>query len=429
METPEFRIKKTQIQLWKDKPFWAYLSYYLKFHEVPKEETKYMTHKTLGVDIDGNVYYCKDYIDKLTDEELKGVIAHELGHLIYLTELRQGSRDKDGFNIASDIAINSLLVRDNFTLPKGVLLPDYNDEIKTGFGKKIKNCSEKLAEEIYDELPKLTIDKDGNIYAETGSGKNKKKEKIGKILDDHIISGKGKGKGKGKKGGGIELSEAEKKDIEQSWKDKMLEAYITAKMKGNVPAGIERMIGKLDENKIDWRTLLQRYLMNSLPYDYSYQKPSKRSIATGEYMPDILKEKIDVVIAIDLSGSIGQEEYSEFISEILGLARAFSERIKMHFYSHDTKAYDGGIIENGNLENIKNLKLKGGGGTSHQDIFNKITENIMDCKVVIFFTDGFSDLENINFDKYPFDKLFVITKNGDEECLKDKPCEVIKLEE
>lgn len=426
MENAEFRIKKSQIQLWKDKPFWAYLSYFLKFQEVPKEETKYMTHQTMGVDINGNVYYCKDFIDKLSDEELKGVIAHELGHLIYLTELRQGNRDKDGFNIASDIAINSLLVRDNFTLPKGVLLPDYNDEIKTGFGKKIKNCSEKLAEEIYDELPKVTIDKNGNIYAETGSGKNKKKEKIGKVLDGHIISNKGKGKGKDK---GIELSEAEKKEIEQNWKDRLVEAYTTAKMKGNVPAGIERILGKLDENKIDWKTLLQRYLMNSLPYDYTWQKPSKQSIATQVYSPSILKEKISVVIAIDLSGSIGKEEYSEFMSEIIGLAKAFQERIKMHFYSHDIKCYDGGIIENGNLEKIKNLKLKGGGGTSHQDIFNKITDNIMDCKAVIFFTDGFSDLDGINFEEYPFDKIFVITKEGDEECLKDKPCQVIKLED
>lgn len=424
-ETAEFRIKKTQIQLWKDKPFWAYLSYFLKFKEIPKELTEKNWDEGgfgMGVDINGNVHYSQKFVDTLSDEELKGLIAHELGHLIYLTELRQGNRDRDGFNIASDIAINSLLSRDNFKLPKGGLVPDYNDEIKVGFGKKIKNCSEKIAEELYDELPKLTIDKNGNIYAETGSGKNKKKEKIGVMLDGHIQSGKGK------KGRGIGLSEAEKRELEQKWKDRLIEAYTTAKMKGNVPVGIERMIGKLDENKIDWKTLLQRYLMNSLPYDYTYARPSKKSISVGEYMPDILKEKIDIAIMIDLSGSVGQKEYTEFMSEIIGLARAFQERITMHFYSHDVEAYNGGIIQNGNIENIKNLKLKGGGGTSHKPAFEKLSEELRECKAVIFFTDGYSDLESINFEEYSFDKLFVITKEGDEECLKDKPCEVIKLD-
>ena len=422
METPEFRIKKTQIQLWKDKPFWAYLSYFLTFHEVPKEEVKFMPCATMGVDINGNVYYCKDFVDKLTDEELKGVIAHELGHLIYLTQLRQGNRDKDGFNIASDIAINSLLTRDNFTLPKGVLVPDYNDEIKTGFGKSIKKCSELIAEEIYDKLPKLTIDKNGFIYAETGSGKNKKKEKIGEMLDGHI---KGKGKGKDGKGKGIELSEAEKREIEQNWKEKLTEAYTTAKMKGNVPAGIERILGKLDENKINWRTILQRYIMNSMTYDYTWQKPSKKSISIGEYTPSELKECIEVIIGIDTSGSISKSDLTDFLSEIIGMARAFQGRIKMTLIPCDCKIQEIYEIENGNIERIKNeVKIKGGGGTEFKPVIDWIEENKPDTKLLIYLSDGYGE----KVEKQPYDILWVLTKDGSDEWIKDSG-EVIKLEE
>jgi len=432
--TAEERIKRCQINLWKDKPFWAYLSYKLTFHEAVEEWFKERgLCPSMCVDINGNIYYNKKWINKLNDEELRGVIAHEVSHLIWLSELRKGSRDEDGWNISTDICINSLLARDNFILPKGVLVPDYNDEVKTGFGKKIKKCSEKIAEEIYDELPRITIDKNGNIYV--SGGKGKKKEKIGEVLDGGVIFGKGKGEGKGgkdkKKGkGGLgDLTSQEKREIENKWKDALVEAHTIGKMRGNVPAGLERLIGKLHEEKIDWRTLLQRYIMNAIPYNHSYRYPHKKSVSIGTYMPDIVKEKINVSIVVDLSGSIGQEEYTDFVSEIMGLARAFQEKITMKFYSHDTSAYEGGTIENGNLEKIENLKLKGGGGTSHQEVFNLIKEKEEDCKCVIFLTDGYSDLESIKFEEYDFDKLFVISKGGDDGCLKGKPCQIINLKD
>lgn len=429
--TAEERIKRTQIRLWQDKPFWAYLSYFLKFHEVPEEQVKFMKYPTMCIDIDGNVYYAKDYVDKLKDEELRAVISHEISHLIFLTELRLGARDKDGWNSATDIAINSLLARDGFQLPKGVLVPDHNDEINCGHGRKIKKCSEKMAEEIYDELPKIIIDKDGNIFVSDGKGKQ---EKIGQVMDGHIVGvGKdGKARGEdGKEENNIlgRLTPSEKREIENEWKDRLVEAHTIAKMKGNVPAGIERLVGKLFESKIDWRTLLQRYIINAIPTDYTYQNPHKKSVSINTYLPDEVKEKIDLAVSIDLSGSIGDEEYGEFISEIIGICRAFQENITMRFYSHDTEAYDGGIVENGNIEKIKGLQLKGGGGTSHQKIMEKIKEELQECRAVIFFTDGYSDLESINFEDYPYDKLFIINKHGNEKCLDGKPCQVIKLED
>ena len=213
------------------------------------------------------------------------------------------------------------------------------------------------------------------------------------MLDGHIIS-------KGK-----EMTQSEKRELENKWKERMIEAHTIAKMKGNVPEGIERLIGKLFESRINWRTLLQRYIINQIPVDYSFTNPHKKSVSISTYLPEEVKEKIDLAVAIDLSGSIGGEEYSEFISEIIGIVRAFQENITMHFYSHDTDAYDGGLVENGNIEKIKSLQLKGGGGTSHKDVMKKIREELQDCKAVIFFTDCYSDLEDIKFEDYPYQFL------------------------
>ena len=85
-------------------------------------------------------------------------------------------------------------------------------------------------------------------------------------------------------------------------------------MIGKEPAGIERIIGKLHESKIDWKALLLRHIESSIPQDYTYARCSKKSISAGYYLPDTIKERIDVAVAIDCSGSIGRQELNDFIS-------------------------------------------------------------------------------------------------------------------
>jgi predicted metal-dependent peptidase len=111
----------------------------------------------------------------------------------------------------------------------------------------------------------------------------------------------------------------------------------------------------------------------------------------------------------------------------VGIARAYQERIDMHFFSHDTKGYYGGLVRNGNVEKIKAINLKGGGGTSHLDVMDMIQKQKGDCKMVVFFTDGYSDLQDIDFSKYDYGKVFVI-QNGSDEQLKGKKCKIIKME-
>ena len=198
-----------------------------------------------------------------------------------------------------------------------------------------------------------------------------------------------------------------------------------AKMRGNLPKGMERLIGDLHKEKINWRSLLNNYITQQIPYNSCYSKPHRRSISVGTYVPHQLKEKIEIAVCIDLSGSIGKEEYTAFLSEIVGIARAYQERIDIHFYSHDTEGYYSGMVRNGNIEKIKNISLKGGGGTSHKAVMDMM--NGKEFKMVVFFTDGYSDLDNITFEDYRYEKVFVIVQ-GNEEQLKGKRCKIIKME-
>ena len=423
------RITKAKISLQRSYPFWAYLSLFLKF----KESEDLPDYAGMGVDERRNLYYKKEFIEELSDQELVGVIAHEINHLVFLHLLRRNNRHPEIWNIACDICVNSLLERNNFKLPKDCLLPDYHNEIEL-FGIKIKDCNKKIAEKIYDEIEKKA------------KKQMKGKCACGKCECDKDKNGKRKGNGECKCGKceckgelfkgrfdehfeGKNLTPKEKKEIEDNWNGKVQEALTIAKMKGDMPVGLERLIGKLHENKVNWKTLLQRYITNQIPYNHSYRTPHKKSISTGYYMPNTLKEKISIVIAIDVSGSIGQQELIDFLSEIIGMARAFQDRIEMTLITHETDVNNIFQVRNGSIDEIKKLKIEGGGGTAHDKVFNHIQEKIRDCKCVVFLTDGYSDLNEINFDEYAFNKIFVISDGGTDDQLKDKNCHTINLKE
>jgi predicted metal-dependent peptidase len=81
-------------------------------------------------------------------------------------------------------------------------------------------------------------------------------------------------------------------------------------------------------------------------------------------------------------------------------------------------------VGNGNIAKIKQLKVKGGGGTSHKPVFEYIQKNISDCRVALFLTDGYSDLEGLDFHER-FAKIFLISEGGTGDWAKNKPCKLI----
>ena len=398
------KLIRARIDIQNRNPFFAYLSLYLKYVESKSED---LDGNGAGIDADGNLHYDPKWIESLDDEECVGLILHEIMHLSFLHLLRRGNRHPFGWNICTDIAVNKIIIDNNFSLPSNGIIPEGNEI--TLFGQTIYDLDKKPAEVLFDEF---------------------------KQQQQPRGSGKGKGKGKGEEDNtpgfdkhmeGKQMSPDEVKEMENKWLNRIEEAYVGAKMRGQVPEGIERLIGKLHESRVNWKSLLQRYVMSYIPYDQCYSKPNKKSRSVGFYMPDYVKEKIKVAIAIDTSGSIGQKELTDFLSEIVGLSRAYQNRIDMRLICHDVEVHEDLKVDNGNIEKIKQLKAKGGGGTSHSPVFKYIEQNIPDCKVAIFFTDGDSDLEKMDF-KERFAKIFLISEGGTDRWAdnKQKHCKVIR---
>jgi predicted metal-dependent peptidase len=390
--TPREKISKAKITLLNNNPFFGNLTIHLNPIEVDFVPT-------VGVDIYGNLYYNPEYFEKLDSSLVEGVLIHEVLHCVFKDLERKGNRIEIIWNMASDYANNLLVLENGYKLPEGALID--------------KQFKDKIKEEIYDII--LKNFKQYNIPSICNGDCNKCKisKKIKKkgqgicrkgLWDYHITKSDTK-----------KLSKEVRRKISKSdkdWRAILKNAYKHAKNQGMLPAGFNRIFKQLFPPKIDWKTVLLRFIESQIPYDFTWRRPSKRSSSLGVYLPQTLKEYVEVVCGIDLSGSISDKEYAEFISECVGIVKAFP-RVKMTLISHDVDVQS--IVEVDNAFQLYNIKLKGGGGTSHIPLFKYINKYKPDTKVLICFTDGYTSYPD-NPDLYRNLKvLWIFTKESSEE--------------
>jgi predicted metal-dependent peptidase len=68
-------------------------------------------------------------------------------------------------------------------------------------------------------------------------------------------------------------------------------------------------------------------------------------------------------------------------------------------------------MKNGNVNKIKNIKIVGGGGTSHFPVVDYLNDKMKGTNILVAFTDGYSDIEDC-FNKLKCDKIIALTTNN-----------------
>ena len=422
--TAEEKIIKAVIRLQKEKPFWAYLMLHLNKTKMSDKMKAQMiasgSTPTMAVDMKGNLYFADEFVDSLSQEELKGVIAHEVIHLAFTHLARLGQRDMNIWNVACDLVANDMLITDGFTLPKGCLNPTHDHTFKFA-NCEIKDIHDKSAEIIYNEFPRNPKGSKGSGKGKGGKGSGESDDEL-KNFDQHIFgdgSGKdGMGKGKGKK-----LSQAQVDRIKKNWEKKLTEAVTFAKQRGVLPAGMERRLDELLNSKVSWKEKLYKYITNQIPHDYTWSRPSRKSRALGVYLPDTLKENLNITVAIDVSGSIGDKEYQEFISEMVGISKSF-ENVVMNCLFWDTEVTSDLVMKNGNIKIIEETKVCGYGGTTFNCVSEYLRDNRKKPNLMVVFTDGYIDDD---YAKPECKTLWVITERGSSEICKKREENYIEL--
>jgi len=181
-----------------------------------------------------------------------------------------------------------------------------------------------------------------------------------------------------------------KEDLEV-FEGKMREAYTAAKDQGRLPSYIKRYIKKLFKPKIPWQNILARYLISYSKVDYNWLPPAYKYLPSGLVLPSIRIRKIDLVIAIDTSGSISNEELRKFMTEVKGIISQFNS------YTLKIIACDANIHEIHEFETFKPfdfkeaMKLSGGGGTDFRPVFNYIEKEKKRPDCLVYMTDLYGD--------------------------------------
>jgi predicted metal-dependent peptidase len=414
-------ISKAKYQLYKGFPFFSYLIEHLDIKEDKRVPT-------MGVDGKGTVYYDKAWVDSIcpnnSTKVLMGVLAHEALHLVFEHPKRMKGRnvmigDVSLWNIAGDIYINNVILSNyashvikdmQMELPKEGILP-VNNEIEW-MGIKIVDINLKTTEEIYDELKVGVKD-----LLEKNKGKKEKGQGIPVSgFDSHVDWDK-----EGQDGAGQEKT----KQINKSgkdWKKIMAEAKALSQNRGDTPLGMDREINDVHKSRINWKHFVQKVVSNYIPQDYTWNKPNKKYIGEEIYLPSTYGESIRVLFGIDTSGSQSQEDLTDSMSEVVAITRQYSN-IEFRAITFDTEVHENLNVYNGNVKKLKQLRMRGGGGSSSICLYNLIEEKKYNrnTKLLIFFTDGYMEFPK----KFTIPTILVLTEN---HCaIKDLPKQALAV--
>ena len=362
--TVEQLIQKDHVALMKDPKYCLYSGIIMIGRTEVKDDVP--TACTDG----RNTYYGRDYMGKLAGNKRKGVILHENLHKAFRHTTVWKHLFKENAtlaNMACDYVINLMIMDgdNNFvSLPEGALLdPKYK-------GLDAGTVYRMLKEEA----------KGGTIHVKTvgdQEGKDVPVVEVGNGLDEHDWESAD--------GMSNEEKEALAKDIDQALRQG---AILAGKMSANVP----REISEALQAKVDWREALREFITSFCADkdESTWRRPSRRWIGQDIYMPSMIGESVGrIVIGIDMSGSIGQEEIGQFLGEVQNICeRVKPEGIDLLYW--DTRVCQHEKYEQDQLDNLlSSTKPRGGGGTDPQCIVDYMTNKKIKAECAVILTDGY----------------------------------------
>jgi predicted metal-dependent peptidase len=317
-----------------------------------------------------NFYYNKKFVEKLSVKKLEFLFAHEICHCVFDHFGRVGSRDRQLSNIAQDYAVNQILVDER--------IGEKITEVKICLDPKFRGMAwEEIYDILYEKAEKISMPQ--------------LLQQLGDLLDEHINEdGNSPGAGGDKEGkdGKPGMTKEEAQAIRDEIKEAMIQSAAAAGA-GKVPMGIQRLIKDMTEPKITWRELVQQEIQSIVRNDYSFTRPNRKSMHSGAILPGMKEATtIDIGISIDMSGSIGQEDATVFLSEVKGIVDQY-EDFKINLWCFDTEIYNHKEITHDTADDLLEYEPQGGGGTMFEANWEFMKEQGIQPKKFIMFTDGY----------------------------------------
>ena len=299
-EIMSFDLKLHAYRLLMDEPFFACLS-----RKIEKKVDRNIP--TAGVYVNKHtgqfeMIYNPEFLASLPEHEVKGVLKHEFYHLIFehVTNRKPEGVPHKTWNIAADLAINSHLVGE---LPELACMP--------GVGPFENLPKLKSAEWYLKNITDDQVDQCGESgEGEPGTGQ----------VGDH--SGWGEEGDEGQDDPAADAAKQMAKErLKQSMKEAAQEASKSPNGWGSIDGALKKDILKKLETKVDWKKVLRYFIKTSqranksstvrrINKRYAYIHPGKK-----------VKRQAKIAIAIDQSGSVGDDMLEKFFGELNKLSK------------------------------------------------------------------------------------------------------------
>ena len=302
-------------------------------------------------------------LEKYSKDEITYLYAHTLLHIVLKHPYRQKTRDKYIWNQACDVVINNILstFENVGTRPADEVLD--------------LTLNDKCVEEVYEILYKKKEELSKTIPDENGKIESNAYDKSKLDLDEVLTKS--------------EKTNQEKLD------GIIIQTLSLAKKSSNLYEGMSVEIDTLIKPEIDLHDVLKEYLISSFfEKQISYERPNKRFIDRGIYMPGTkkLNDNLNIFVALDSSSSVSLDEYKKFLGIVSEIAESFYE-YKIDILPFDLKVRSEYIISFDSFNPLSNKELlipKSNGGTSFDELLRylKKSSEIRNDSLLIALTDG-----------------------------------------
>ena len=374
-------MERTRTRLLLDQPFFGSLAMELAM----VEDTAVPVASTDGKQLKWNPAVW----EKLSTDDRKFVLAHEVMHCALLHPWRTSGMDQEVSNQAADYVVNELLQSAGFTLVEGCLYDPRFD------GMSMEQVYSKLMSER-----KPGEGDSGDSGDDEGDSGQSTPTKGSKTSPG---SGKPAPQGANSSPTGdfvpAPTPAPGEESGEQHWKLAAEGVMQVCKSAGLLPGDAADAIKAAREPKVDWKEETREFLSDVGAAAPTWQHPNRRFVAANLYLPGKKHEGVGrLIVAVDCSGSCWSV-LPKFTAGIQGLlSEAQPESVSVIYW--DTKIQGSEEFDTDDVD--IQLQVKGGGGTMFGPVLDKIEEESLEPVGMIVLTDMYiGDLGNIKEPAYP----------------------------
>ena len=390
-------VDKVILNLMEDKDnFYGYFLFQMG------REIRFDITSASGVNFKGAkyvIYFNPILFLQLNMKQMETTIKHEIHHVLSL-HLSRAKELKNKYstltvNLAMDIVVNQYL--DNLP-PYSTTLKGVN--LKYNLNMEAYNTLEYYAEKIQSEL---------DLMEENDEGEEDDSQMTNSMVESYNPEK-------------MHDMWQESDEFDEKTLREFAEKVINASQKGTIPSQVESLIANLknSQGEIPWNIMLKK-LMGTVESNKkkTITRRNRRQPNRLDLRGEIRNHKSEIAVAIDISGSISNEEFKQAIKEVLSIVKNYNHEITIIECDKEVKR----VYKAKSVRDIKE-RLTSGGATKFTPVFEYA--NNTKCNLLIYFTDGKGE-KKLEVVPRGYRTLWVISGRGDELSLDESYGPVKKL--